>query len=95
MSQENKMSEIKINEVSAQRINLKPGEVLMITIKDDDIDAESMRSLYKQLKNLFPDNKVGVMCVGTNDDIKISIVADKETDYTEDVGLSSHFANKE
>lgn len=73
--------EIKINTIDVQKINLKSNDVLLVTIKDDDVDIESLSELSKQFKFIFPNNKVAFMCVGKDDDIKFSIVSDENVGY--------------
>ena len=70
--------------VEVQRVNLGPGDVLMVTVKNDDLSQESVDALRFQLQTVFPDNKVFVFAMGTNDDAKISVVSQSEVSYCSD-----------
>ena len=64
--------------VEAQRINLQPNDVLMVTVKNDEITQDTINGLRKQLQLVFPNNKVFVFAMGTNDDVNLSIVSQSE-----------------
>jgi len=34
--------EVKISEVEVQKLNLQPGEVLIVKVRSDEVDAESL-----------------------------------------------------
>jgi hypothetical protein len=68
--------EIKLVETEVQKINLGEGDVLVTTIKSDEIDMASMNSLGDQLRKIFPNNKVIVMGVGSEGDIKFTVAKD-------------------
>lgn len=61
--------------VEVQRVNLQPGDTLMVTVKNDDLSQDSVDALRKQLQVVFPDNKVFVFAMGTSDDVQLSIVS--------------------
>lgn len=73
---EEKVAEIKISEI--QKVNLKEGDVFLVTIKDDDVDFESLQCLKVQFGKVFCNNKVAVLAVGSDDDIKFSIVTEEK-----------------
>lgn len=64
--------------VEVQRLNLQPGDVLAVTVKNDDLRQESVDGLRKQLELVFPNNKVFVFAMGTNDDVQLAIVSQTE-----------------
>jgi hypothetical protein len=68
--------EVKLTEVEVQKINLTQGDVLVCTIKSDEITASSMNHLGEQLRTFFPNNKVIVMGVGSEGDIKFTVAKD-------------------
>jgi hypothetical protein len=70
--------------VEVQRVGLKPGDVLMVTVKNDDLSQESVNALRMQLETVFPNNKVFVFAMGTTDDVKISVVSQSEASYCSD-----------
>lgn len=64
--------------VEVQRVGLQTGDVLMVTVKNDDLNQASVDQLRKQLQLVFPDNKVFVFAMGTSDDVQLSIVSQPE-----------------
>lgn len=71
----------KIKELEVTKINLKRGDVLMVTIKSDYIDEEIAHSIRKQLSGIFTENKVALYVMGTQDEVRFSIVSSEETRY--------------
>jgi hypothetical protein len=79
--------------VEVSRVNLQPGDVLMVTVKNDDLSQESVDGLRKQLQYVFPANKVFVFAMGTSDDINLSIVSEavgKPVDCADPVSYCSN-----
>lgn len=64
--------------VEVQRVNLQPGDTLMVTVKNDELTQESVDMLRNQLQIVFPDNKVFVFAMKTVDDVQLSIVSQSE-----------------
>lgn len=60
--------------VEVQRVGLQPGDVLMVTVKNDDLSQESVDALRGQLQTVFPGNKVFVFAMGTADEVNIAVV---------------------
>lgn len=75
------MSEIKLNEVDVQRLNLQPGEVLVVKVKSDALNDEAMYQLRKGLLGYFPNNKVIVL--GHAEDESIDLTIAKGSEYPE------------
>jgi len=67
--------EIKLKELEVQKINLQPGDVLMVTVKHEDIDYSSMQNLRKQLNLAFPDNKVMLFGMGNSGEVKLAVMS--------------------
>ncbi len=81
------MSEIKFNEVDVQKLNLQPGEVLVIKVKSDDFDQASMQHLGQGMRAIFPNNKVLVLGVEKEGSIDLTIAKGSEypeTNYCND-----------
>lgn len=74
------MSEVKFNEVDVQKLNLQPGEVLIVTVRSDEADEASVNGLSKGLKNIFPNNKVVVFSVGASDGIDLTVARNMSQD---------------
>ena len=68
--------ELKINEVDVQKLNLQPGEVLVVKVKSDQVSADDIQSLCEGLKEFFPNNKVVVLAVEEGGDINLTTIKD-------------------
>lgn len=75
------MSEIKINEVEVQKLNLQPGEVLVVKVRSDEIDQSDIQQLSVGLKDIFKNNKVVVLAVGSEGSIDLTVA--KPAEYPE------------
>jgi hypothetical protein len=75
------LSEIKLNEVEVQRLNLQPKEVLVVKVKSDDISNQDLEALTNGLRGVFTNNKVVVLATGSDGAIDLTIA--KETEYPE------------
>ena len=75
---------VKLNEVEAVKLNLQPGDTLMVTVKHDEVSQESLNQLRKQIASVFPNNKVFVFNVGTDGDIKFAVVNEPKVSYYSD-----------
>lgn len=78
-----KTEETVVSKVEASVINLNPGDTLFVTIKCDDITVESLEALKLQFGKQFPNNKVVVFGMGTEDDVKLTVVTQSEVGYSE------------
>jgi hypothetical protein len=65
--------EIQVSD--ATKINLKPGDVLILTVKDDNLDHESLQQLSQSIKKIFPNNKVAVFGLGTEGEVKFHVAS--------------------
>lgn len=70
--------------VEVQRVGLQPGDVLMVTVKNDELTQKSVNNLRSQLQKVFPSNKVFVFAMGTTDDVKLSVVSQTPIGYCSD-----------
>ena len=66
--------EIKLNEIEVQKLNLQPGEVLIVKVKSDEITMASLEGLSEGIKSYFPNNKVAVLAIGENGAIDLTVV---------------------
>lgn len=73
--------EVIITQVEATKINMQPGEVLVVTIKCDDVSYESLGELKERLGILFPNNKVAVFGIGTQDSVEFTVASNPEVGY--------------
>lgn len=70
--------------VEVQKVNLQPGDVLMVTVKNDEVSQDSIDGLRNQLQYVFPENKVFVFAMGTSDDVQLSVVSRPQMSYCDD-----------
>lgn len=68
-----------VNDLELTKIKLLPDEVLSVTVKNDDISSDSMMDLHKMFKSVFPENKVLLLVVGTNGDVKYQVLGKGES----------------
>lgn len=78
------MSEIKLDIVELQKINLKPGDVLSAKLVGNDFDQETTESLSRHLKSIFPDNKIMVFTMPVGSDIVFEAVTKEPVSYCSD-----------
>jgi hypothetical protein len=76
--------ELQIKEVEVQKLEVLPGQVLMVTVKNDDISQDSLAELKTMLATLFPDNQVMVFGMGTSGDVKFALVNEPKISYCTD-----------
>lgn len=70
--------EISLKEVEVTKLNLQPGDTLAITIKNDYVTGKDIRDLKEHFSTVFKGNKVIILSVGSNDDIKYSVVSESQ-----------------
>jgi len=66
---------IEIKEIEVQKLNLKPGDILAITVKSSHISEDDTRSLMSHLQTMFPDTKCVVHLLQENDSINYSVIS--------------------
>lgn len=74
----------ELTEIEVQRINLQPGDTLMVTLKNDYIEQESMVGLRNEFNKRFPNNKVFIFAMGSDGDVKLAVVSQPEKSYCSD-----------
>lgn len=77
LTREMRMEMPKIEEVILTKVSLQPGEVLMVTLKSENIDPGYLRNLGEGLRTIFPNNKVGVVNISTGDEFILTAVRDE------------------
>ena len=73
------MSELSLNQIDVVKLDLRPSETLIITVKNDDVGSADVQSLQTMFSKTFPKNRVIILAVGQNDDIKFTSVASPDT----------------
>lgn len=66
--------EITFKEIEVTKLKLQPGETIVITMKIEDLAEGSMQELGRKFREMFPNNKVAVINLGLNDEIKFQTV---------------------
>jgi hypothetical protein len=82
--------ELNITELQVQKLNLKPGDTLMVTVQSDELDEASLDYLSKRLKFFFPNNKVALFGMGMEGYIKFTVASQAETCETSPAGYCSN-----
>lgn len=77
------LMELKFNEVEVQKLGMKPGEVLIVKIRSDELTQAAMASLRSGFANLLPNNRVVVLGVDNAGSIDLTIASSEE--YPEEV----------
>lgn len=75
---------INVVNVEINRLNLQPGEVLMVTLKSEETDMSFLSDFRNGIQKLLPNNKVGVIGLNPKDSLQITIVKPEETSYCSD-----------
>jgi hypothetical protein len=66
--------EITIKEVEVQKLNLQKGEVLFVKYKGEQIEVRQLMDFRKELRKVFPNNKVVVLGLPEGEDLEFSTV---------------------
>lgn len=77
-------NELKINEIEVQKINLQPGDVLMVTVQHEDADEESLYALKNTLTGLFPNNKIMLFSMSSEGYVKFTVASQTQKNYCDD-----------
>ena len=70
---------MEFNKVDATVLNLQPGDILFVTLKGYDYDESTLNSFRETIAPAFPNNKVAIICVGSEDSVDFSVVKPVET----------------
>lgn len=69
-----------IKEIEATKLDLKPGQVLVVTIKSDGVTMENIDMVRKGFQEKFPENDILVLAVAPQDSIDFSVVSAEEAE---------------
>jgi hypothetical protein len=67
-------NDLAIKEVEVTRVNLQPGDLLMVKIYADDITPEHLTALKAQLKTLYPNNKIMLFALPIGSKIEMDVI---------------------
>ena len=81
----------ELTEVQVQKLNLQPGDTLMVTIKNNYIEPQHLAPFKKEFKRVFPNNEVFVFGMDSESEIKFAVVSqpEKPVDSCAPVGYCS------
>lgn len=66
--------ELSLKEVEVQKLNLRPGDSLVVTVRSENVDEFDVQMLAEGFRKRFPGNQIIVLTVGTQDSIGLSVV---------------------
>lgn len=67
--------ELTIKEVEIAKLNLTPGDTLVVKVRGDDFDhAETLESLRTSLRQAFPLNRIMVFSMGKDHDLEMTVM---------------------
>lgn len=69
--------EISLNQVEVAKLDLQPGQTLVVTIKSDLVDQHSLDQLGKGFRSYFPDNKIMMLSLGPDDSVQFSAIQER------------------
>jgi hypothetical protein len=69
--------EINIKEVEVQKLNIQPGEVLVISIKTISLEEEDLADIKRSFEQLFPNNKVVIFSMTKNSKVEFTTIKDE------------------
>ena len=64
----------KLHEIVVSKLDPKPGETLVVTLKSDDIDEFVIQALKSQLKSAFPGIRVMLMGIGLDESVRFAVM---------------------
>lgn len=85
-------TEITLKEVEVQKLNLQPGDTLVVTIRTEDVetlDQSFVKALQDGFRKRFVNNKIEVVMLAMNEAQKIDFTVVKEKpaqNYCDDCG---------
>jgi len=74
--------ELILKETEVTKLNLQQGEVLVVKVKVQEMGQDSLEEFGTKLRNIFPNNKVVVLGLGPDDDVKFETIAGSEADLS-------------
>lgn len=87
--------EIKFNQVDVAKLNLGPDDTLVVMVKGKREEMNGLELLAQNLQQTFDQNKLVVMGIGSDDEIKFTVVKEKPQNYCSDCscGKKESFEN--
>lgn len=60
--------------VEMTRVNLKPGDTLVVKIKSDYLDGQTIQNFKDSIEGKFPNNQVMILGMAKEDDVDLSVI---------------------
>lgn len=73
--------EITLREVEVAKLNVKPGDIVSVTIRSDDIDLATLNIIRDKFKDILPGVKVLLFGISKDDKIEFAIMKEAEVSY--------------
>lgn len=72
---------VKLTQIDVQKVTLNPGDVLMVTVKNDELSPQALHALREKFRHVFPVNEIFIFGMGSDGDVKFAVVSQPETSY--------------
>jgi hypothetical protein len=63
-----------VRQIDLQKLSLGPGDVLVVKLKGDCFTESNMDSLKAGFSNLFPNNKIVILCTPEGNEIELTAI---------------------
>jgi len=83
--------EIVIKVAEVMKITPQPGDVLFFKFKGDEFHSTDVNAIGKELRALFPANKIVVMALPDNHDVELTTVANQDKVVESDCSKPSSY----
>lgn len=84
------MEDVKFAFAELTRLNLEPGEVLIIKIKSKEFYEESFSYFQREFQKAFPKNKVSVIYIGESEEITFQTIKSMSKCDEESIGYCNN-----
>ena len=71
-------NEINLSDVEIKKISLKPGDVLAIKVRGDDIPEEELKRFSNNVQKFVPNNKVIAFSVPYDSDVQFEAISSEK-----------------
>ncbi len=78
------MNEVTLKEVEVNKINLSPGDTLVVKLKGEQFSESDVYDLQETLKTRFSENKVLVLCFREDSDIVLETIKASDSSVCSD-----------
>jgi septin family protein len=68
----------ELTEIEVHKLNLQPGETLMVTIKSDYVEQQQLQPFKDEFRRVFPNNEIFIFGMDSDSEIKFVVVNQSE-----------------